>query len=199
MRVINRRFLAVVALLIAAPITTQESGDAVVVHGTVHEDTYLAGGTVTIAQQIASIHAARVIDGNVWKSIGLGTALFAATPLVIALLFATLFGVWLALTVLALYLVLLLFGFLIGIFYISELALKAIGKHRVATTGWRIAAVAVAVVALWVITFIPVLGRLVIVALLLLGVGALALYLWRRYAATSRFEKSWAVPTIQVT
>lgn len=141
----------------------------------------LAGIVLYLLFPIASVGAAHTIGDSPWKSLGLGLAFLAATPLVIALLFATLFGVWLALIALVLYFLLLFVGFLTGVVALGELGLGLFGKPPETISGWRVLAIVVAFVILWVIRFIPVLGSVVVFALMIFGLGALVLYLSRRY------------------
>ena len=62
--------------------------------------------------------AVATIRSEPFKTLGLGLAVFAATPVVIGLLFMTMIG-WLPAVVIgALYLIILLAGFLTGAFYI---------------------------------------------------------------------------------
>jgi cytoskeletal protein CcmA (bactofilin family) len=120
------------------------------------------------------------IRSEPWKCLGLGLALFAATPIVISVLFVTLIG-WLpALVIGALYLLLLLSGFLTSAFYTGDLIW---GLRRVAIesrTG-RLGSFALAALLLILLGLIPVLGNLLLFVLMLLGVGAMALGLYRAY------------------
>lgn len=131
----------------------------------------------------ASVGAARTINESPWKSLGLGFAILAATPLVVLLLFISFFGIWLGLLALAVYLMFLLLGFLTGILYIGDWGLRLIDRAKTATKGWRVLSIIAALLALWIVRFVPVLGGLVGFAILLFGLGALTLYLWRRYVS----------------
>lgn len=127
--------------------------------------------------------AAATIGAAPWKSLGLGLAVLAATPLLILVLFVTLLGAWLALLLLALYLVALLLGYLTGVLWIAEWGLGRTRRAQPATTGWRILAFVLALIALAVLGWVPVLGGLIAFVLLLAGLGALTLRAWGGYAA----------------
>lgn len=129
-----------------------------------------------------SVGAARTLNNSPWKSLGLGFAILAATPLVVVLLCVSFVGVWLALLMLALYLMSLLLGFLTGIVNVGEWGLRFIDRAQTATKGWRVLSIVAALLALWLVRFVPILGGLVVFAIFVLGLGALTLYLWRRYA-----------------
>lgn len=129
----------------------------------------------------ASTTSARNIVESPWKSLGIGFALVAATPFAILILFATLIGAWLALIALALYLVLLLTGFLTGILCVGGFGLRLIGKDKNPTKGWHTLSIVAAFVALWIVGLVPILGGLVCFAILLFGLGGLALLIARGY------------------
>ena len=132
----------------------------------------------------SSIGAARIIEGAPWRSVGLGFAILAATPLAILILLVTVLGLWLGLVAAALYFVLLLVGVLTGLLYIGDVGLRLIGKRAEAPKMWRVLSLVAALVALWLVRYIPLVGGLAMFALLVFGTGALTLYLWRRYAMT---------------
>jgi len=132
---------------------------------------------------IATVGAAQTVNTSPWKSLGLGFAMIAATPLIALLLLISFVGIWLGLLVLAMYLALWLLGFLTGVFTVGEWGLRLIGRAQTATKGWRVVSVVVALLVLWIVRLAPVLGGIAVFALLIFGLGALTLYLWRRYVS----------------
>lgn len=130
-----------------------------------------------------SVGAARTIGAAPWISLGLGFAVLVATPFLVLLLFVSLVGVWLALALLALYFVLLLVGFLTGIIYVGDRGLRWVGRAADLSKGWYLLAIVLALVMLWLVRLIPVLGTVAAFALLVFGLGAMTLFLWRRYVA----------------
>lgn len=152
-----------------------------IARGAINIGLILAGVVLYLLFPVASIGAARTIGESPWKALGLGFASLAATPLVAALLFATIFGVWLAFVALLLYVLFLFIGFLTGVFYIGEIILNALGRRAQITTAARVLAIIAAFVVLWALRFTPVLGGVVMFALMIFGLGALVLYLSRRY------------------
>lgn len=117
-----------------------------------------------------------------WKSLGLGLAVLATTPLVIVLLFVTLIGIWLGLMLLALYLIALLCGFLAGALCTGETGFKLLRRQTEITRGWRVAALVATLIVVSIIGFVPVLGGLVMFGILLFGLGGLS---WRIYRAVT--------------
>jgi len=125
--------------------------------------------------------AVKTIRAEPWKCLGLGLAVFAATPVVISVLFMTVIG-WLpAIVTGALYLILLLAGFLTGAFYIGDLGWGRLKRSEVSKAG-RLWSFVVALIAITLLGLVPLLGALLIFALMLLGVGVLTLGLYRAYA-----------------
>ncbi len=117
-----------------------------------------------------------------WKSLSLGLAVLTATPLVIVLLFASVIGLWLGFMLLALYLIALLGGFLAGVLCAGETGVKRLRRNAEITRGWRVAALAIALAVVGVLGLVPVLGCLVIFAMLLFGLGGLSWQIYRAFA-----------------
>lgn len=124
--------------------------------------------------------SANRIASHPGKSLALGLALLVATPLLAVLLFVTKLGAWLGLGLLGVYLVVLLLGVLTGLFAVSDLGLR---RFRPQPPAWQaLAAIFVTVVAVGLLTYVPWVGFIVVLAIWLLGVGALGLQFARGYA-----------------
>lgn len=80
-------------------------------------------------------------------------------------------GVWIGLSVLAFYLVALLLGFLIACFFVGDRGAILL-KKDIGTTGHRILSVTLAIILIGFVSIIPVIGGLMLFALLLPGLGA---------------------------
>ena len=89
----------------------------------------------------------------------------------------TVIGVPLALAAIALYLVLLLVGYVTAGVSFGTLALARFQPERASRTGWRVAAAALGMLAISLIGRVPWVGSLVVLAAMLLGMGALLLQL----------------------
>lgn len=121
-----------------------------------------------------------------WQSLGLGTAvLFAGPPLVIVLLI-TLIGIPIALALLACYAILLLIGYLTTATFIGDGLARRLRKGAELTTGWRIGALAAALILLALARLIPLAGGLITLLALLFGIGALVLQLVRHYRGVAQ-------------
>ena len=141
----------------------------------------VTGAVLLLLFPAAAPTAAATVGRAPWRSLGLGLAVLAATPLLVLFLFVTLLGAWLGLLLLALYLVALLLGYLAGVLWVAEWSLGKAWRAQRVTTGWRILAFVVALIALAIIGLVPVLGGLMALGLLLAGLGAVSLSVWRRY------------------
>lgn len=141
----------------------------------------LAAFVYALLFPVASLGGARAIGESPWKSLGLGFALLVATPIAIALLFLTLIGAWLGIAAFLLFPVLLLAGFLTGVIWLGDVGLGWTGRRRNTTKGWHMLSIATALLALWIVALIPIVGCVALFAVLLFGIGGLMLYLARLY------------------
>ncbi|QKT02694.1 hypothetical protein HUS23_02090 [Ectothiorhodospiraceae bacterium 2226] len=131
-----------------------------------------------------SLAGARSVGAAPWHALGLGLAVLATTPLVILLLGMTLLGMWLALMLAAAYLVTLLAGLLTGILYLGDRGLR-LARRAPLEPGRAAQALAfiVALIAVLLLSRVPLLGPLALLVLWLLGIGALVLAVHARYRA----------------
>ncbi|MDH3630198.1 MAG: carbohydrate-binding domain-containing protein [Gammaproteobacteria bacterium] len=111
------------------------------------------------------------IGSDPWSSLGLGFIFVVATPLVAFILMLIVLGLWVGLSMLALYCVALLSGFLIACFFVAERGARLI-KQDISSRGRRLISVIVVIFVLGLIQMIPFLGGLILFLLLLLGLGA---------------------------
>lgn len=114
------------------------------------------------------------------KSLGAGFLALIIVPIVAVLLISIILGVWIGLSIFALYLVALLLGFLVSCFFVGDWGARRLNKD-VTTTGRRLLSVTIAIVLLGILKLIPLIGGLLIFALLLLGLGAVMLQLKDNY------------------
>ena len=125
-------------------------------------------------------HAAATARGAPLTHLGTGALALVGVPILAMLLFVTVIGGWLGAGLIAAYIALVLFGFVTGLFVISDWALARWGRAGAGRLA-RIGAIAAAALLLWALSFIPVLGGLAMLTLLLSGIGALALSLYRAW------------------
>lgn len=130
-------------------------------------------------------NASSELQQRPWFSLGIGLAVLFATPLVILLLFATVIGSLLAFMLLACYLVMILFGVVIGIFAISEQGLRRYGRWETAGRRRHLLAFVIVVIALWILQLIPIIGGLIKLAIVLFGAGGVSLAIYRAKSVTA--------------
>lgn len=115
-----------------------------------------------------------------WLALAIGFAALVAVPMLAVLLFVTLLGIPLALAVLALYPVLLLTGFVVGVLFIARQIPPALGKARPVLFGRAMAYFALALLLVLLLGSLPFVGWAVVGAVSLAGIGACVLELYRR-------------------
>ena len=106
-----------------------------------------------------------------FTSIGLGFVFFIMTPLLAVFLMLIVLGLWIGLSLLALYCIALLAGFLIACFFVAERGAKLF-KQDISSRTRRLISVIIAIFVLGLVQAIPLLGGLLLFILLLLGLGA---------------------------
>ncbi len=121
------------------------------------------------------------ITSDPLKSLGAGLLILIIAPVLAVLLISIVLGIWLGMSILALYFVTLLLGFLVACFFVGNWGAKRLHKD-VSTTGRRLLSVSIAILFLTLIKLIPMIGGLLLFVLLLLGLGAVILQLKDSYS-----------------
>ena len=124
------------------------------------------------------------ISADPLKSLGAGFLVLIIAPVTAALLMAIVLGIWIALSIMALYLVALVVGFLVSCFFVGDWAARRL-KKDVSTTGRRFISVALAILVLGLLKNIPLLGGVLIFVLLLSGLGAVTMQLKEMYSQST--------------
>jgi hypothetical protein len=113
-------------------------------------------------------------------SLGLGFALLFCVPVLGVILLLTIVGIPLALLLVPLYLLLMLLGWLNAGAFVGQRAFAALGRAGPQEPPVvRYLALLAGLVVLWLLRQLPYVGGLVGFLALLLGIGALAVELWR--------------------
>lgn len=116
------------------------------------------------------------ISADPLKSLGAGLLALIVIPVIAVLLISIVLGVWVGLSLLAFYFVALISGFLVACFFVGDRGAKLLNKE-VGTSRRRLISTTIAIIALGFIKLIPVIGGLLLFALLLLGFGAVIMQL----------------------
>jgi hypothetical protein len=164
----------------------EKTGDTVrmVVHGvgTVlwFAGVFLAGVLFLFVFPGLSSRAAEAIGREPLKSVGLGFAVLVCVPVIAVMLLITVIGIPLALLLLPLYLLLLFLGWVTTALFVGQKGLAAMRGSQPVTTGWRLLALFLALVLLWLLGHIPFVGGWIRFLALLAGIGALVWQAWSR-------------------
>ncbi|MEJ8839545.1 bactofilin family protein [Ramlibacter sp. AN1133] len=156
------------------------------------EGFFLAGGVVSYLALLAcaavflllapvfAAQAPRRIQAHPWRALGAGLLALVAVPLLAALLFITVLGIPLGIAVMALYPVLLLAGFVVGVLFLGGLLPPAL--KRPAATGLRGTLVyfALALLMVLLVARVPFAGALAMGLVSLAGLGACLLEIHAR-------------------
>lgn len=126
--------------------------------------------------------ALRTVGASPLASLGLGTAIFFSVPPVIMLLIITIIGIPIALVLAGLYAAALLTGFLVAAFFVGERLLQVARRQTAAGYWMRVAALAVALLLLWLVRHVPYVGVFLILLALIIGLGAMLLQAFSSYA-----------------
>ncbi len=118
-----------------------------------------------------TLASVRRIAVDPFVSFGLGFVFLVVTPLLAFFMMLIVLGLWIGLSLLALYCVALLAGFLIACFFVAERA-ATLFKQDISSRSRRLISVVIAVFVLGLVQTIPLLGGLILFILMLLGLGA---------------------------
>ena len=132
-----------------------------------------------------SAGAARTLGDEPWKSLGLGAATLVGAPVAAVLLTITVVGAALGVTALVVWGLAVLAGYLTGTLFVGQLVVSSLQRGAPPTsTGAWIGALVIGLLGVALVRLIPIAGGVFCLAVLLTGMGALALQ-------TARAWRSW--------
>ncbi|MCJ7450995.1 MAG: hypothetical protein MUO39_00765 [Steroidobacteraceae bacterium] len=147
---------------------------------------FLVGALFLVLFPGLSARAAETIRRDPWQSVGLGFAILACVPIVAVVLLVTIVGIPLALLLVPLYLLLMFLGWIVAALFIGQRGLAMVRGTAPASTGWRLLALLLALLALSLVRHVPFIGGIVVFVTLIAGIGALVSQGWaRRDSATA--------------
>jgi hypothetical protein len=116
-----------------------------------------------------------------WQSIGLGFAIMVLIPVLIAVSMIVVVGVWVGLAMLALYPVLLLGGYLIGLFSIGDFVAGLLKQEIAGSMPKQTLFFSLALAVAGIVWLIPLLGGLINCLILLAGTGSISMNIRKAY------------------
>jgi len=143
------------------------------------------GAAMLTAFPAFTVAAARRATSDSLASLGLGLALVVTTPIAAGLAILTIVGIPLGAAALAIYPVLILAGYLIGVWSVAIRTRELMGRRSPASRAVLLAWLAAALVMLLLVGVVPFLGWLIAAWVTLAGVGAMAMTLWQRRAQST--------------
>jgi cytoskeletal protein CcmA (bactofilin family) len=143
---------------------------------------FIAGTLFTLAFPAYSARAADWIGREPLKSLALGFVILVCVPVLAVALLITIIGIPLAMVLMMLYVLLMFLGWVTAALYLCRKGLDLTRGTQPVSTGMRLGALLAAVLALWLLGKVPVVGGWVTLAALLLGIGALVWQGWPRRA-----------------
>jgi len=141
---------------------------------------FAAGALFTLAFPRYSTRAADWIGREPLRSLGLGFVVLFCLPILCVLLLVTIIGIPLALIVGALYVLLLFLGWITAALFLARKGLQQFRTSQPMTTGVQLGALAAAIVTLWLVGHLPLVGGWIRFAALVFGIGALVWQGWPR-------------------
>jgi len=139
---------------------------------------FFVGALFVILFPGMSSRAADTIGRDPLRSLGLGLAVLVCVPFVAVVLLITIIGIPLALLLVPLYLLLMFLGWIVAALFVGQRGLAVVRGAGPATTGWRLLALLLALVALSLVRHVPFIGGLVALLALIAGIGALVWQGW---------------------
>jgi len=134
-----------------------------------------------------SIGSLQVMRAEFWKSLGFGVVVLLVIPFLAIFSMAIVAGLWLGLPLLALYFVALVIGSMLGMTLVGDQLARWV-RWELSSRGRRVLTILVAFLVVGLLQLVPFLGGLLTFIILLLGLGAGTIVLFRRYIASSTAE-----------
>ena len=123
-----------------------------------------------------------IIQTRFLQTMAVGLIAFLVIPVATLLLVITIIGLPLSRLSLLIYLLLIICGYFMGVFYISDQVLNHFFKNKEKTKKWRILSIFIAVILTFMLTYIPLLGGLILYFIFLLGLGSVVFYALNRFS-----------------
>lgn len=129
---------------------------------------------------VFAVQAAQRVRASPWLALAVGFGAVVAVPILAVLLFVTILGIPLGIVVLALYPVLLLAGFVVGVLFIARMVPPALRQPPAASFAAGMGYFAAALLVVIVASLVPIAGPVLMALLGLVGAGACVLELYGR-------------------
>jgi hypothetical protein len=129
---------------------------------------------------IFSVEAPDRIKATPWKALGVGLLSVLCVPLVALLFILTIVGIPVGVMLFTLYPIALLLGFVVGTLFVGNAGASLLKRPPPPTIAAAVGYFAIALAVVMLVTKAPAVGGLLLAVLILLGVGAFEVELYRR-------------------
>jgi cytoskeletal protein CcmA (bactofilin family) len=145
----------------------------------------VCGAIFLAVAPIFSVEAPDRLRASPGQSLGMGLLTVVGAPIIAVLFMITIFGIPVGVIIFALYPLALLLGFVVGVLWLASWGTQLAKKPPPPTVARAIGYFALALLVITVVGRIPVLGGILAGLLLVMGVGAFEVELFRRMRAGS--------------
>jgi cytoskeletal protein CcmA (bactofilin family) len=127
-----------------------------------------------------SAKASDAVRTSPWAAITIGFGALVCVPLLAILLFVTILGIPLGIIAVALYPVLLLLGYVVGVLFVARRAQNAMSKDASGSFATTIGFYALALLLVMLLGRLPFVGGLVVFVITIVGIGASLIEMYSR-------------------
>jgi cytoskeletal protein CcmA (bactofilin family) len=158
----------------------------------------LGAGAIFIAvAPIFSVEAPDRVKASPGKSFGMGLVTLIGAPILAVLFMITLIGIPVGVMLIALYPFALLLGFVVGALFLASYVPGVFRKPPPPTVKLAIGYFAIALAVVMAVSKVPTLGGIVLCLLLVFGLGAFEVELYRRMRSGARSARTGGVEIVR--
>jgi hypothetical protein len=158
----------------------------------------LAAGAIFIAAApIFSVEAPDRVKASPGQSFGMGVLTLVGAPVLAVLFMITLIGIPVGVMLIALYPFALLLGFVVGALFLASFVPRALRKPPAPTVKLAIGYFAIALAVVMLVAKVPTVGGILLCVLLVFGLGAFEVELYRRMRSGARSARTGGVEVVR--